>query len=146
MWPETPGSRARRRVLRGLATLLLVGLLSACGGGADSGADADPGARLYALHCSACHQRDGRGIRDVQPALAGAATVAGEPQPLIRWVLFGERPATLVTQRRASVMPVFGWLSDDEVAAILTHVRGAFGNALPPVTAAMVGAERRLRR
>ncbi|MBM5811292.1 MAG: cytochrome c [Gammaproteobacteria bacterium] len=130
---------------RGLATLLLCGSLTACGGAPDSTAATAPGERLYALHCSACHQRDGRGIEGVQPALAGAPTVAGDLQPLIRWVLFGERPPALVSQRRASVMPVFGWLSDDEVAAILTHVRGAFGNGSTPVTAAMVGAERRLR-
>ena len=132
----------------GLAWLPLFGLLGGCGG-ADSAAEVagtDPGARLYALHCSAFHQSDGSGRDGAQPSLVGAPTVAGDPEPLIRWLLFNERPATLAPRRYASVMPAFGWLSDAELAAMLSHVRSVFGNEYPAVTPAMVAAARRLQR
>jgi mono/diheme cytochrome c family protein len=39
-------------------------------------------------------------------------------------------------------MPPWKALSDDEIAAIATHIRREWGNAAPPVTAATVAAER----
>lgn len=128
--------------------LPLLVILGGCGGGTVAGPDtaAVSGARLYARHCSACHQQDGKGLGEAQPALAGAPTVAGEPEPLIRWLLFSERPATLPPRRGAMVMPAFAWLSDGDLAALLTHVRGGFGNRFPPVTPEMVTAARGARR
>jgi mono/diheme cytochrome c family protein len=33
-------------------------------------------------------------------------------------------------------MPAFGWyLNDDQVAAVVTYVRNAWGNSAPPVSA-----------
>ena len=43
-----------------------------------------------------------------------------------------------------SEMPSFGWmLNDDQVAAVATYVRNAWGNRAPLVDAATVGATRR---
>lgn len=97
------------------------------------------------MHCLACHQRDGRGLSGSQPALAGSATVAGDPEALVAWVLFGERPTTLAPTRSVVVMPQFSWLGDEDVAAVLTHVRSHFGNASPAISAAEVAAIRATR-
>jgi len=120
---------------------LLVSLLLGCGG-PDSGSPQDRGSVIYATHCASCHQRDGRGVGNVQPPLAGSVTVAGDPDTLIAWLLFGQRPATLPPRKGLAVMPQFAWLSDEDVAAVLTHVRSHFGNDAPPVTAAQVAAVR----
>jgi mono/diheme cytochrome c family protein len=42
-------------------------------------------------------------------------------------------------------MPEFDWLlKDDEVAAVVTYIRNAWGNAAPAVNAAEVGTARYL--
>jgi mono/diheme cytochrome c family protein len=41
-------------------------------------------------------------------------------------------------------MPAFGWLlTDDQVAAVLTYIRNAWGNAAPPVSASDVTKARK---
>lgn len=116
--------------------------LSGCDGAAPP---ADPGARIYAQHCMSCHQRNGRGLGETQPGLVGTPTVAGDPEALIAWVGFGVRPPGLVRGRTIVVMPQFHWLSDADLAAVLTHVRTSFGNAYSPVTPEMVAAVRAAR-
>jgi mono/diheme cytochrome c family protein len=114
--------------------------LSGCGGGSpDPG---DRGAQVYGTHCASCHQRDGQGVGRTQPAVAGSATAAGDPDKLIAWMLFGVRPETNKTTRSIAAMPQFYWLSDDDVAAVLTHIRTHFGNLAAPITAADVAAVR----
>jgi mono/diheme cytochrome c family protein len=127
------------------AGALAAAALSLAGCGDGGSRDADPGARVYAQHCMACHQRNGRGLGETQPSLVGTPTVSGDPAALIAWVGFGVRPPGLVRGRSIVVMPHFQWLSDDDLAAVLTHVRTRFGNAYPPVTPAMV-AEVRARQ
>lgn len=113
--------------------------LAGCGGAAPP---ADPGARVYSQHCMSCHQRSGRGLGETQPSIVGTPTVAGDPEALIAWVGFGVRPPGLVRGRTIVVMPHFHWLSDADLAAVLTHVRTNFGNAYSPVTPEMVAAVR----
>ena len=125
--------------------LLLFG--AACGGG--GGAPRAPptrGARLYIGTCLACHQPDGGGVSGVQPPLAGTPVTVGDPEVLLAWVLFGERPPTLPKGRYSGIMPQFGYLADADLAELLTHVRSSFGNHAPPVTIAMVAAARAVHR
>lgn len=120
---------------------LLASLLLGCGG-PDSASPQDRGSVIYATHCASCHQRDGRGVGNVQPPLAGSVTVVGDADTLIAWLLFGKRPATLPPRKGLAVMPQFSWLSDEDVAAVLTHTRGHFGNEAPPITAGQVAVVR----
>jgi mono/diheme cytochrome c family protein len=122
------------------ATLSL--LVSGCGSDRGPGGTPDPGARIYSQHCLSCHQRSGRGLGETQPSIVGTPTVSGDPAALIAWVGFGVRPPGLVRGRSIVVMPSFHWLSDDDLAAVLTHVRSSFGNDYPPITAAMVAEVR----
>jgi len=128
-----------RRVVLAAAILALSG----CSDGASSGSGGPGrGAKVYGTHCASCHQRDGQGVGQTQPALAGSATASGDPGKLIAWVLFGERPDTNRPTRSIAAMPQFYWLSDDDVAAVLTHVRTHFGNSAAPITAAEVATVR----
>jgi cytochrome c6 len=69
-------------------------------------------------NCSACHQATGKGVKGAFPALAGSPLVQGDPKIVITTVLNG----------RAG-MPAFkDDLTDADLAAILTYVRGSWGN------------------
>ena len=76
------------------------------------------------------------------PPLAGSVTVNGDPQVLAAWVIAGERPPTLPPMRGLVVMPQYRWLGDEDLAAVITHIRTHFGNASSAVTPAEIAALR----
>ncbi|WP_062014556.1 cytochrome c [Aureimonas sp. AU4] len=103
------------------------------------------GARLYMDNCNACHFTDGRGAPNVFPALAGNSTVnAPLATGLVHAILFGaEMPSTITAPQKLRMPGFAGRLSDEEVAALATFVRSAWGNKAAAVTAADAAAERR---
>ena len=108
-------------------------------GSANAAAD---GAALYAT-CSACHQANGAGIPGAFPPLAESEWVNGPVENLIRIQLRGLMgPITVKGTTYNSVMPPNATLSDEEIAAVLTHVRSNFGNKSSAVTAEQVKALR----
>ena len=89
---------------------------------ADAGWDLDTatalGRDLHVRHCAACHQADGRGI----PA-AGFPALAGTPLNL------AEHKNISVHGRSGTAMVAFGpQLNDQQLAAIVTYQRNAWGN------------------
>ncbi len=96
----------------------------------------EQGRSAYAI-CAACHQADGRGLASIAPPLAGAASVTGAPEALIDIVLRGRDVDAAYPN-----MPPLAGLSDEQLAAILTYVRQAWGNAAPAVAAGDVRARR----
>lgn len=79
------------------------------------------GEKLYVAHCAACHQANGQGIpaAGFRP-LAGSAVVTG-PIPAHAQIAVHGKPGT--------AMAAFGpQLSDEQLAAILTYQRNAWGN------------------
>lgn len=86
--------------------------------------------RLYELHCADCHGQQGRGRDRVYPPLAGNPQVmAQDPVNLIRIVLIGAAaPSTAGNPAPHSMPPFVNRLRDDELLAILNHVRGSWGN------------------
>jgi mono/diheme cytochrome c family protein len=102
------------------------------------------GAQIYADECSGCHTPNGKGVPGLFPSLNGAPTVQQtDPASLLHVVLRG---ALSVATRRAPTgpeMPSFEWLlSDDQIAAVLTYIRNAWGNSAPPVRASDVAEAR----
>ncbi len=94
------------------------------------------GGRLYGEHCAACHGERGEGVGDDFPALAGnrAVTMAA-PTNLIRIVIDGGFLPPTAANPRPHGMPPFGHRFDDaEVAAVISYIRGAWGNAASPVS------------
>ena len=96
-----------------------------------------PGAKLYAQHCVQCHGEQGEGVAGAYPALAGSRAVTlRTPANLVHVVLEGGFPPATAGNPRPYGMPPFATvLSDDEVARLLSHVRGSWGNRGAPVSA-----------
>jgi mono/diheme cytochrome c family protein len=111
------------------------------GGGAPA-APADRGAALYMQNCLPCHRENGQGVPTVYPSLAGSAAVIGDPIELAQWILSQKRPATIPAGRYSTQMLLFGWMKDDDAAALLTYIRSSFGNSAPPVDAAAIARSR----
>lgn len=113
-----------------------------------SGAAADgprraAGARVYAAHCAACHQPDGRGMPGLAPPLRDSEWVLGPADVPIRIVLHGlSGPVQVAGEEWDLEMQPLGHLADGEVAAVLSYVRGSWGHRAPPVSAAEVAAVR----
>jgi alcohol dehydrogenase (quinone), cytochrome c subunit len=103
---------------------------------------ADRGSVLYMQNCVPCHREKGEGVPNVYPSLAGSPAVVGDPITLAQWVLSQKRPATIPAGRYATQMLLFGWLKDEDAAALLTFIRSNFGNSAPPVDAAMIAKAR----
>jgi mono/diheme cytochrome c family protein len=102
------------------------------------------GSAIYADECSACHTPTGGGVEGLFPTLAGAASVQSrEPTSLLHVVLAGTRSAGTAGAPTAPAMPAFGWLlTDDQIAAVTTYIRNAWGNAGSAVTASEVRSVR----
>jgi mono/diheme cytochrome c family protein len=124
------------------------------------------GARVYAASCVACHQPTGAGVPGAFPPLVKhVPALLGQPtgrEYLIKAVLFGlEGKVRIEGADYQNVMPPWNALSDGDLAAVLNHVSGSWGNQsivpagfkpfgpgevkagrLPPLTATAVLASR----
>ena len=102
------------------------------------------GQKLYARHCLSCHQSDGYGVPNMQPAIKGGAWVKGDPKALALFVMTGGFDSAGRKEGAAShnVMPAFRQLSDDELAGILSYIREKFGEGAPAVTPGLVAEAR----
>lgn len=92
--------------------------------------------------CVSCHREKGEGVPNVYPSLAGSAAAIGDPIELAQWVLSQKRPPTIPAGRYPTQMLLFGWMKDEDAAALLTYIRSNFGNAAPPVDAATIAKAR----
>lgn len=119
--------------LRAMATYLKQ--RGTAGGGARPAlAASDPtmqeGATIYVDNCSSCHTRDGTGIPEMFPRLAGSQVgQQDDPTTILRILVTGTRAAATEDAPTAPAMPSFGWrLSDRQVAAVATFIRNSWGN------------------
>ena len=95
----------------------------------------DDGESIYLSRCMSCHQVDGGGIAGVFPPLAKTKWVTGDKGVLIRLVLDGIMGEVEVQGLvySGAMPPWKAFLSDDEIAALLTYIRDAWGNAASAV-------------
>jgi len=101
------------------------------------------GQLLYNKHCLACHQADGGGVPNMQPAIIGGSWVKGDARALALFVMTGGfDSASRKESDVGNVMPPFRQLADEELAAILTFIRQKFGGGSSPVSTADVAAAR----
>ena len=102
-----------------------------------------PGERLYARHCLPCHQSDGYGVPDMQPAITGGSWVKGDPKALALFVMTGGfGSAERKDSANSNVMPEFRQLPDADLAEILSYIRAKFGSGGSALSAADVAAAR----
>lgn len=98
------------------------------------------GEAIYHERCAACHTVAGLGIVGLVPRLSGAPLVQqSQATSLIRVVLEGSRAVATDRAPTGPAMPSFAWqLSDADVAAVVTYIRNAWGNAASAVSASVV--------
>ena len=69
---------------------------------------------------------------------------ARDPTTIVRLILTGSRSVPTPATPTPLAMPPFDWkLTDDEVAAVATYVRNAWGNTAPEVKPRTVAKLRR---
>jgi len=104
------------------------------------GDDSQRGASVYIDNCAACHRTDGHGYTRVFPALAGNPVLqTADATSLINIVLNGGTLPATHTAPSTFTMPAFAWrLSDQEVADVVSFIRGSWGNQGAPVKASEV--------
>lgn len=93
------------------------------------------GQKIYADQCAQCHGDRGEGRALVAPALAGSRVVNMSPSiDAVRIVLYGGyAPGTQLNPRPFGMPPFYPTLSPEQVASVLTHIRGSWGNGAPPI-------------
>jgi glucose/arabinose dehydrogenase/mono/diheme cytochrome c family protein len=101
------------------------------------------GSAIYTSHCVGCHQTNGQGQENTYPPLAGSEWVNGEKEKLIRVLLFGQQGEIQVKNKTyKQIMPSYSFLSDEELAQLLSYVKNSFGNKGNKITADEVSAVR----
>ncbi|GEO04520.1 hypothetical protein AAE02nite_21840 [Adhaeribacter aerolatus] len=87
-----------------------------------------PGKIVYDQYCVSCHKSDGLGVAETFPPLQGAEQV-GDKNALIKIMLNGlSGPVKVKGVEYNQQMPAFAFLSDKEIADVLTYVRYQFGD------------------
>ncbi len=125
-------------------TLFLAGILYACGGGGASQetarqstketTEANPvasvGEKVYSQYCYSCHQAKGVGVQGLYPPINnGTDWVTGDKARLIGIILNGMQGEIEVHgETYNNAMPQHGYLSNEEVAGVLTYIRSNWGN------------------
>ncbi len=96
----------------------------------------EAGQAIYNDACSACHQENGQGVAGLFPSIKGDAVVQStKPTTIIRLILNGGHAASTKKSPTSPSMPSFGWkLSDQQIAAVASYVRSAWGNQGSPVS------------
>ena len=90
------------------------------------------GEQHYLRVCATCHLADGTGREGLAASLVGSEWVRGQRRDLVRIVLDGkEGEMGLMPPQRKQ-------LSDEEISALLTYIRNAWGNEASAVSPALV--------
>ena len=94
----------------------------------------DRGKLIYEQNCLACHQVDGSGVPYLAPPLIQGVFVDGNKQKLIEIILNGMQDVEIKGETYANPMPAFDFLTDDQIADVLTFLRSNFQNNGEPVS------------
>lgn len=96
----------------------------------------ETGKTVYNQYCVACHQADGNGVTGAFPTLQQTEHVLGDKNRFISIVIDGlQGPIEVKGEQFNSVMPPHGFLTDEQIAGVITYVRKSFGNDADEVTA-----------
>jgi len=90
---------------------------------------ANAGESLYIKHCLQCHQKDGSGVPNMFPPVMKSDWVKGDKTRLINVLLKGlDGDIEVSGEQYSQVMPKQDYLTDTEIAQVLTYIRQNFGN------------------
>lgn len=98
------------------------------------------GGAIFQAKCLACHQANGQGIAGVFPPLAASEWVTGKPEVLANILLHGvEGKINVKGADYNGQMPAFkDLLKDDELAAVLSHIRSDWGNKAEAIDESLI--------
>jgi mono/diheme cytochrome c family protein len=100
------------------------------------------GQAIYSQSCVSCHQPDGYGVQNMNPPLIKTSYVLGDKTRLINILLKGLSRQEIDGVMYQNVMPSHDFLTDQQIADVLTYVRNSFGNKASAVTEPEVKAQR----
>ncbi|NMM49517.1 c-type cytochrome [Marinigracilibium pacificum] len=93
------------------------------------------GEQLYKKHCSNCHQENGEGLASLFPPLAKSDYLLQDVNRSVCIVRNGLKGEITVNGKKFNQpMSALGYLSDMEIAEVLTYVYNSWGNEKGLVT------------
>ena len=99
----------------------------------------DSGRQTFAGLCAACHQPTGKGLEGLAPPLADSEWVNGDPERIVKVVMHGLRgPIKVKGVAYSYDMPAAGFLSDEQIAGVLTYIRREWDHEASPVPLELV--------
>jgi len=105
------------------------------------------GQQIYFTYCAACHLINGKGDGSRFPPLDSSEYVLGDKTKLINIVLNGlQQPITVKGKQFNNLMPAHNFLSDEQVAMVLTYIRQNFGNNAEAINEEEVSALRKTKK
>lgn len=94
--------------------------------------------KMSYMMCAACHGMDAKGVQagpsKMAPSLIDSKVTLGDPAVLALTILKGIQKEG--TEYLGMMAPLGAALDDEKLAAVMTYVRGSFGNKAPAVTTA----------
>ncbi len=105
----------------------------------------EKGKGVYMQTCFVCHQPEGQGLPDQIPPLAKSDFLASlTKEDYVRGVLLGRSGQIVVNGKSYNgVMTPLNYLTDEQIADVLSYVRNSWGNSGDAVTVAEVGKVRK---
>ena len=104
--------------------------------GQENGGLLKQGQEIYENICADCHRKNGEGLPAKFPAHKGNPFVQGDPLPVLHTVLNGRKG-------KLGQMPAWGGkFNDQEIAAVVSYIRNAWGNKASMINPADVAAAR----
>ncbi|WP_026997803.1 c-type cytochrome [Flectobacillus major] len=103
---------------------------------------ADSGKAIYETYCLVCHQEDGSGVPNMNPPLIKTDWVLGDSARLINVVLKGLKGEEINGDSYSNEMPAHDFLTDKQIAEVLTYVRSSFGNTASAIKPEYVKIQR----
>ncbi len=104
------------------------------------------GKGVFLQTCFVCHQPNGQGVPDQIPPLAGSDFLLDKAnrERIIRGILVGQSDEMVVNGKTyKNPMIPLNYLSDEQIANVLTYVRNSWGNSSDTVAAEEVSRIRR---
>ena len=97
------------------------------------------GKMAYSQYCLSCHQPDGGGVTGLNPPLIKTEYVLGDKTRLINIILKGYNKGVEIDgEVYSNPMPPLNFLTDQQVADVLTYVRNNFQNKTSAITPMLV--------
>ena len=93
------------------------------------------GRTVYNKHCMECHQENGEGVPNIYPTLQNAEWVGADKDHLIEIIINGMTKAIVVNGiAYEDEMPKADYLTNKEIAAVLTYIRKNFAKVNDPIS------------